>query len=77
MLLPRLLASACPAKKAKKEKRLKEKKWRLKGLQIERGQTGVNIGITFQQQRQLRELQGRESEAVVAVFLLDNNVTFR
>lgn len=43
-----------------------------KRLDQARAQTRVNIGVAFQRWRQLREMKGLKSDAMVAVFLLDS-----
>uniref|UniRef100_A0A672MRU7 Uncharacterized protein n=1 Tax=Sinocyclocheilus grahami TaxID=75366 RepID=A0A672MRU7_SINGR len=49
-------------------KREKNKK---KGYDQARGRTRINIGAAIQQWRELKEREGLESDAEVALFLLD------
>ena len=72
--LPRLLVTARPAKKAKKRKTEAEKTTTKKNAEKARSKSRVNIGLAFERWRQLRELKGLESDAKVAVFLLDRYV---
>ncbi|CAL8325221.1 unnamed protein product [Arctogadus glacialis] len=70
--LPPLLAPVHPFKKARKRKTETEKAATIKKLETARGKTRINIGLAFQRWRQLRELNGLKSDAMVAVFLLDS-----
>lgn len=64
--------TACITKQSKKRKTVFEKATTKKRLDQARSQTRVNIGIAFQRWRQLREVKGLKSDAMVAVFLLDS-----
>ncbi|XP_020496254.2 zinc finger protein 771-like isoform X3 [Labrus bergylta] len=66
--LPRLLVTARPKKEGKNRKTEAEKAVTRRRLD----KTRVNIGTAFQRWRQLRELKGLRSDAVVALFLLDS-----
>ncbi|KAM4605451.1 uncharacterized protein ACJ7VT_017695 [Polymixia lowei] len=70
--VPPIPPSACTAKQSKKRKTFLEKATTKKRLDKARCQTRVNIGVAFQRWRQLRELKGLKSDAMVAVFLLDS-----
>ena len=65
--LPPLLAPVHPFKKARKRKTENEKAATKKKLENARGKTRINIGFAFQRWRQLRELNGLKSDAMVAV----------
>ena len=65
--LPPLLAPVHPFKKARKRKTETEKAATKKKLETARGKTRINIGLAFQRWRQLRELNGLKSDAMVAV----------
>ncbi|XP_020496293.2 zinc finger protein 771-like isoform X2 [Labrus bergylta] len=65
--LPGLLVTARPARNSEKRKTEAEK-----AATKSSGQNRVNIGTAFQRWRQLRELKGLRSDAMVALFLLDS-----
>ena len=69
--LARLLVTARPDKKTRKRKPEDERTATKKSLDKARGQTRINIGVTFERWRQLRELKGLNSDAEVALCLLD------
>ncbi|XP_016398799.1 uncharacterized protein LOC107732068 isoform X6 [Sinocyclocheilus rhinocerous] len=58
-------------KKKKKRKISEEQSIKKKGYDQARGKTRVNIGAAFQRWRELKERLGLESDAEVALFLLD------
>ncbi|KAM6974275.1 uncharacterized protein LKV04_015913 [Tautogolabrus adspersus] len=66
--VPRLLVTARPDNQEKKRKTEAEKAVTRRRLD----QTRVNIGTAFQRWRQLRELKGLRSDAMVALFLMDS-----
>ncbi|KAM6974321.1 uncharacterized protein LKV04_015961 [Tautogolabrus adspersus] len=66
--LPRLLVTARPDNQEKKRKTEAEKAVTRRRFD----QTRVNIGTAFQRWRQLRELKGLRSDAMVALFLMDS-----
>ncbi|KAM6974320.1 uncharacterized protein LKV04_015960 [Tautogolabrus adspersus] len=70
--LPRLLVTARPNKQGKKRKTEAEKAVTRRKLDKARGQTRVNIGTAFPRWRQLKEAKGLQSDAMVALFLLDS-----
>ncbi len=57
-----------PAEQGKKDRSSKDAM--TKSLDKARGQARINIGKAFQQQRQLRDLNGLKGDAIIAVFLL-------
>uniref|UniRef100_A0A673LVG4 Uncharacterized protein n=1 Tax=Sinocyclocheilus rhinocerous TaxID=307959 RepID=A0A673LVG4_9TELE len=60
----------------KKKRKISEKQnIKKKGYDQARGRTRVNIGAAFQRWRELKEREGLESDAEVALFLLDRGVT--
>ncbi|XP_067093723.1 zinc finger protein 37-like [Osmerus mordax] len=69
--VPPILSTAYTAQQSKKRKTVMERATNTKRLNNERSKTRVNIGIAFQRWRELRELEGLKSDAMVAVFLLD------
>nr|XP_020496247.1 zinc finger protein 260-like isoform X1 [Labrus bergylta] len=70
--LPRLLVTARPNKQGKKRKTEAEKAVTRRRLDKARGQTRVNIGTAFPRWRHLKEAKGLQSDAMVALFLLDS-----
>uniref|UniRef100_A0A672L637 Uncharacterized protein n=1 Tax=Sinocyclocheilus grahami TaxID=75366 RepID=A0A672L637_SINGR len=62
-------------KKKKNRKISEEQSVKKKGYDQARGKTRVNIGAAFQRWRELKERLGLESDAEVALFLLDRRVT--
>ena len=69
--VPPILSTTYTAQQSKKRKTGTERVTNTKRLNNERSNTRVNIGIAFQRWRELRELEGLKSDAMVAVFLLD------
>ncbi|XP_073711610.1 uncharacterized protein [Misgurnus anguillicaudatus] len=60
------------SKHGKKRKTVQEKAINKKYLDKQRNQTRVNIGVAFQRWRELRDLKGLKSDAMMALFLLDS-----
>ncbi|XP_053195562.1 uncharacterized protein LOC128379949 [Scomber japonicus] len=72
-LLERIALNVDSLEKGKKEKPEEERTANKKALDKARGQTRINIGVAFERWRQLRDLKGLNSDAEVALFLLDSH----